>query len=878
MAAPPRSLFYVGERVAVGRHRATVRYVGPAPGGGGGDAWVGLEWDELERGKHDGEVKGVRLFRCVSPGARASLVRSTRLEKEAVRGEWVGDAVRERYGEGKGNAAATEKEEEEEEGTRGGETSLVLVAGRRDAERRSSRLWALRSVSVAGTRAFLDSPQPLEALSRVAGPEGSSTGREPLEALLPAVEDLDLSGTFVGGERFRVASSNVALTMWRRTGWDVVVAALSALPKLRTLDLGRTRGVCELKEGSAETGEANPILPGSFATASDANMPGSSVAASDVSLLSPSLNAFEHAAPCSSSILPPVSRPRAVSGFGSPFPGESVLATLQTLSLTNAGASSRFLFSSRFAATVPELEELRAGWNGISQLGEGAPDEEAAGAGKRAGDADEEERGSEERDSRASKGEEVTARSATRALGGEEKGAAGSEGVLVRSNVPPSPPLPSRDRLFLRGLPALSFPRLRLLDLEGNPLTSWTDVRSALGQLPSLETLLLGDTRIAIVQPLECSRSPVTVSSSASVDESPSAETPRDPSAPSAPSTAPVPFPSLATLSLRGCPVSSWASIDALAQLPALRALRVSGCPLPAPDPESARAEVLARLGAIETLNGGAVAPDERRDAELWWTRGIVAGWGETREIQAETSADKTRGNGREGAPGTPGKPDTSQSPILSPPSSSSSSFPVPILPPPSTCAPDLQSVLRSHSTLESLSPQARARLAALTAQYPQAAADARSAASAQAPAASAAPIRLALLVAARPPRDASTTSTTLLSRAVPGTFTLGRARALAKRALSLPAARRAGARAGERREAWLRADGGAGLECVQGVPDDTPLRALGANDAAELFFVPVGGVGETTGQSRDARVQEHEDMLRRLHAADVKLLGQTRG
>lgn len=47
-----------GHRARVGAHRATVRYVGSVQGQEG--QWVGLEWDEAGRGKHDGTVDGTR--------------------------------------------------------------------------------------------------------------------------------------------------------------------------------------------------------------------------------------------------------------------------------------------------------------------------------------------------------------------------------------------------------------------------------------------------------------------------------------------------------------------------------------------------------------------------------------------------------------------------------------------------------------------------------------------------------------------------------------------------------------------------------------------------------------------------------------------------
>lgn len=62
MSAPP---FAIGDRVQVDKKNASVRYVGSIDGQDG--TWVGLEWDDESRGKHDGSHSGrtcenARLF------------------------------------------------------------------------------------------------------------------------------------------------------------------------------------------------------------------------------------------------------------------------------------------------------------------------------------------------------------------------------------------------------------------------------------------------------------------------------------------------------------------------------------------------------------------------------------------------------------------------------------------------------------------------------------------------------------------------------------------------------------------------------------------------------------------------------------------------
>uniref|UniRef100_A0A3Q0SFK8 Tubulin-specific chaperone E n=1 Tax=Amphilophus citrinellus TaxID=61819 RepID=A0A3Q0SFK8_AMPCI len=55
----------VGKRVSCGGERATVWYFGPVPPTTG--LWLGVEWDNPERGKHDGSHEGVQYFTCRHP-------------------------------------------------------------------------------------------------------------------------------------------------------------------------------------------------------------------------------------------------------------------------------------------------------------------------------------------------------------------------------------------------------------------------------------------------------------------------------------------------------------------------------------------------------------------------------------------------------------------------------------------------------------------------------------------------------------------------------------------------------------------------------------------------------------------------------------------
>ncbi|KDD76463.1 hypothetical protein H632_c216p1 [Helicosporidium sp. ATCC 50920] len=130
---------------------------------------------------------------------------------------------------------------------------------------------------------------------------------------------------------------------------------------------------------------------------------------------------------------------------------------------------------------------------------------------------------------------------------------------------------------------------LAILDLQNNALESWTDVEEALGDLPALRKLLLGGN-------------PLTVISVASRDR----------------------FRRLESLQVSGCKLRDWDSVDQLHRLTSLRELRIADNELPAPVTGDVRCELIARVGRIVVLNGGLIAPGERKDAELFYLRRVT--------------------------------------------------------------------------------------------------------------------------------------------------------------------------------------------------------------------------------------------------------------
>lgn len=81
----------------------TIRYTGPVADTNG--LWLGVEWDDPSRGKHDGSHKGTRYFRCLSRApTAASFIRPSRQHDAprtfllALHDKYVADSVVENRG------------------------------------------------------------------------------------------------------------------------------------------------------------------------------------------------------------------------------------------------------------------------------------------------------------------------------------------------------------------------------------------------------------------------------------------------------------------------------------------------------------------------------------------------------------------------------------------------------------------------------------------------------------------------------------------------------------------------------------------------------------------------------------------------------------
>ncbi|GAB4818591.1 hypothetical protein N2152v2_005637 [Parachlorella kessleri] len=201
-----------GARCLVGgRFKATVQYLGPIDGQAGD--WVGLEWDDASRGKHDGSHGGRRYFSCRDGAQAGSFVRLPKFLEAVSLGCTLLEAIQRRYGGGDhlGTNSSVEQGEKEdvqpeELGTTTGRGSRVEVelVGAQQVARRLADLARLQKASVVD--------------QGVAG-LGDTVA---VAAALPSLGELDLTDNLIAD-------------------WGFATGLLTALPSLSTLNLSRNR-------------------------------------------------------------------------------------------------------------------------------------------------------------------------------------------------------------------------------------------------------------------------------------------------------------------------------------------------------------------------------------------------------------------------------------------------------------------------------------------------------------------------------------------------------------------------------------------------------------------------------------------------------------
>ncbi|KAI1142805.1 RNI-like protein [Hypoxylon sp. FL0543] len=181
----------VGDRLSYDGAICTVRYIGEVSGTSG--TWLGVEWDDPARGKHDGSHKGVRYFNCRSKSpTAASFVRPTR---PAEKPQSFVAAVTEKYASELANTNVIKFS-----------NKVAEEVGFDKIHRKQAQLAELRIVIVDGARIA----------------SAYSEGDERISKICPKISELDLSRN-----------------IFQRMG--TVVTICSELPVLRSLRLNGNR-------------------------------------------------------------------------------------------------------------------------------------------------------------------------------------------------------------------------------------------------------------------------------------------------------------------------------------------------------------------------------------------------------------------------------------------------------------------------------------------------------------------------------------------------------------------------------------------------------------------------------------------------------------
>ncbi|OTB07598.1 hypothetical protein M426DRAFT_317903 [Hypoxylon sp. CI-4A] len=186
----------VGDRLSYDGALCTVRYIGEVSGTSG--SWLGVEWDDPSRGKHDGSHKGVRYFGCRSKSpTAASFVRPTR---PAEKLQSFVTAVTDKYASELAKTSAIKFS-----------NKVAEEVGFDKIQRKQAQLAELKVVIVDG--ACIASP--------------CDEGEEPISQICPKIVELDLSRNL-----FQQISTAVAICL--------------ELPSLRSLRLNgnRFQSVC----------------------------------------------------------------------------------------------------------------------------------------------------------------------------------------------------------------------------------------------------------------------------------------------------------------------------------------------------------------------------------------------------------------------------------------------------------------------------------------------------------------------------------------------------------------------------------------------------------------------------------------------------------
>ncbi|KAL0091755.1 hypothetical protein J3Q64DRAFT_1725187 [Phycomyces blakesleeanus] len=190
----------VGDRIQVKLDRATIRYIGTVAKSSG--EWLGVEWDDPARGKHDGSHGGIRYFECSSPTA-GSFIRYH--PEKVITGTTFMEAMKDKYLDPTTGKGAYVHEEDVGFIYLGGNKSIeVETVGFDKIQRTQSEFNNLTVVGLA------------ELCISAAGEPGD------INKYKLAIEDVDLSRNLI-------------------KDWDTIADIISQLSELRLLRLNNSR-------------------------------------------------------------------------------------------------------------------------------------------------------------------------------------------------------------------------------------------------------------------------------------------------------------------------------------------------------------------------------------------------------------------------------------------------------------------------------------------------------------------------------------------------------------------------------------------------------------------------------------------------------------
>lgn len=196
----------VGKRICVDGFFGTVKFAGAVPPTKGG--WLGVDWDDPTRGKHNGIKDGVQYFTCAH-ATSGSFVRPQKVNF----GKSICEAVKDRY-------------------TSSGDSSYNI-----DIYFGSKKTEAVGLDKVQKSFEKLDSLQELGLRGQLISSSSSSEG---LGKLTPNVKNLNISQNLI-------------------SNWSTVYLIISELPLLKYLSISENRIIADTIDGSYQNIPSNVV-------------------------------------------------------------------------------------------------------------------------------------------------------------------------------------------------------------------------------------------------------------------------------------------------------------------------------------------------------------------------------------------------------------------------------------------------------------------------------------------------------------------------------------------------------------------------------------------------------------------------------------------